>query len=404
MTAFQTISQCSLDQLEGEILSLHQRATAAEYQFLLKVREYDLRQGWKECLCSNCAEWLNYKCGIELSTAREKLRVAHTLWDLPVMSGAFEAGELSYSKVRALTRTATPTTEAALVEFAVPATAQQVIEHCQGLRNANREASTADVNKIHQGRYLCRTSHGDGSMTISMELTQEAGELVMKALEIAAAGQERNDQNLEGGASFQAKQADALVEIARDYLAGGSERTTSTADNYQVVVHAAAVAVDEAALREDCGQASQSDLPVESIKRLCCDSSVVTVIEDERGNPLELGRKRRVVQPAQRRALLARDKCCCVPGCTHGKWLDAHHVEHWIDGGETNLGNLILLCSHHHRLLHEGGFTISKGPDEEWIFRNSRGRVIPQGPIFKLTKSVTNPTRDASGGLATGWM
>ncbi len=106
-----------------------------------------------------------------------------------------------------------------------------------------------------------------------------------------------------------------------------------------------------------------------------------------------------MVQPAQKPALQARDKCCCVPGCSHDKWLDAHHVEHWIDGGETNMGNLLLLCSHHHRLLHEGGFTISKGPDGEWIFRNARGRVISQGQIFKPTKSVTNPTRDASVGF-----
>ena len=93
---------------------------------------------------------------------------------------------------------------------------------------------------------------------------------------------------------------------------------------------------------------------------------------------LNLSRKHRLVQPALRRALEARDRGCRFPGCSHERWLDAHHVVHWADGGETSLGNTLLLCSRHHRLLHEGGFAIRADANGEWQFQNAKGMKQPQ--------------------------
>ena len=91
---------------------------------------------------------------------------------------------------------------------------------------------------------------------------------------------------------------------------------------------------------------------------------------------MHVGRRHRVVQPSLKRALVARDKTCRYPGCSHEKWLDAHHVVHWADGGETNLENTILLCSKHHRLLHEGGYVIRKNYQGQWYFETASGRVV----------------------------
>ncbi len=366
MNIAQLVTRRSLDDLEGEIISLASHINAQEYEFLVLVREFDLRQGWKAYHFNNCAEWLNMKCGICPGTAREKVRVARALFDLPLTAGAFQSGELSYSKARALTRIVTPATEERLLDYAIPATAQQVDDHCRKLRNVHRELAGEDAQRLHRERYLSRSVHGDGSMTISVELPRESGELVMKALERALSStdsesEETGDQDEE---NLQQQQADALVEVARSYLAGGKEQKSCTADHYQVVVH-----VDEKALRGVPDENSKSDLPIETVRRLCCDSAVVTVEEDENRNPLNVGRKHRVVQPALKRALLARDRCCRYPGCTHEKWLDAHHVMHWADGGETTLENTILLCSKHHRLLHEGAFSIKSGPGGQWQFR-----------------------------------
>jgi len=370
------LSNRTLDRLEYEMISLSQRINASEYEFLVLVLEFDIRQGWKAYHFNNCAEWLNMKCGIATGTAREKVRVATALFDLPKMSSAFAEGRLSYSKARALTRVADPYNEEELLDHSIPATASQVEEYSRNLRNAQRRASTGDVNRIHRSRYLSRSYHPDGSVTINAEMTQEAGDLVMKALEIAMADQQKSG-NADTEDSLFARQADALVAMAQSYLAGGSEQTTSTADHYQVVVH-----VDETALHDEGGK---SELPIESVRRLSCDSSLVTVTENEHGDPLNVGRKNRVVSPQLKRALLSRDKTCRYPGCSHEKWLDAHHVMHWVDGGETSLENTILICSKHHQLLHEGGFTIQKDFEDRWYFRNSDGKIIPEGSLYQPT-------------------
>ncbi len=400
MQAIQPLNRRSLDQLEADIVSLSERINATEFEFLVLVREFDLRQGWKAYRLGSCAEWLNYKCGIEPGTAREKMRVARALFDLPLTSAAFQQGKLSYSKARSLTRVAAPQTEEKLVDYALGATALQVDNHCRALRNVHRSLSTADANRMHAQRFLSRSLHADGSMTICVELPRESGELVMKALEYAMAdlatdddAQYINDDAGDAGdaghgvdygdalesayhgdetpakntASLLQQQADALVKVAQGYLAGGREKTSCTADHYQVVVH-----VDEKALRGAPDANSKSDLPIETVRRLCCDSAVVTLTEDGKGDPLHVGRKHRIVQPPLRRALLARDKVCSYPGCSHEQFLQAHHVEHWADGGETSLSNVLLLCSAHHRMLHEGGFRIRKDSDGALEFSGAK--------------------------------
>ena len=392
----------TLEQLEEALISFSERMNSWEYEYLVLIREFDIRQGWKAWHFNNCAEWLNFKCGISVGTAREKVRVAKALFDLPICSEAFAVGRLSYSKARALTRVANCRTEAQLLEFALFATASQVEEHCRQLRNAQHKVSTGDANRAHKARYLSRSIHEYGSMTISVQLPKEAADLVMKAIEIALVlDTEAEKQDVQYAAenedTFFQKQADALVQVARGYLAGGADRKSSTADHYRVMVH-----VDESALRlqdadGDSAQGSKSDLPIESVRRIMCDASIVPISKDSKGDPLSVGRKQRVVSAPMKRALLGRDKCCRYPGCTHDKWLDAHHVMHWVDGGETSLSNTLLLCSRHHRLLHEGGYTIRRNFEGNWSFRTGRGEVIPDSPMFKADYyDNSDPSRDGS--------
>ena len=217
-------------------------------------------------------------------------------------------------------------------------------------------------------------------MIISAQLTREAGELVMRAIDAAAAGLLADSAADNSADAFFKRQADALVQVASGFLAG-NDGPSSSADHYQVMVH-----VDEAALRDVDDNSSQepccprkSDLPIESVRRLLCDTSVVPVVEDDKGLPFNIGRKKRVVSPPMKRALRGRDRNCRFPGCSHDKWLDAHHVKHWVDGGETSMANTLLLCARHHRLLHEGGFSIHENHEGVWYFRNRDGRVLPSG-------------------------
>ena len=147
-----SITRRSLDELETELISLSSHINAHEYEFLVLLREFDLRQGWKAYHFNHCPEWLNMKCGMAPGTAREKLRVANALFDLPQTSQAFKKGDLSYSKARYLSRIATPVTEEHLLDFALKATASQVERHCMELRNVQREVSTRHVNRLHETR------------------------------------------------------------------------------------------------------------------------------------------------------------------------------------------------------------------------------------------------------------
>jgi hypothetical protein len=315
-----SLSKRSLDQLESALIHRSQQINMQEYEFLVDLREFDLRQGWKGYLFNNCGTgqptlWLNLKCGLDVTTGREKARVARVLFDLPQISAAFEQGDLSYTKVRSLTRVATAHNETELLSHALDATSDQVQARCRQLRNGDRATSTADANRLHNGRYLSRSVDQYGRMTISIELPVETGELVMQAIEQAVVETEED--------SFHARQADALVEVAKGYLSGEDSKKRSSADQYQIMVH-----VDERALRSEPNASrdastSKSDLPIETVRRLCCDGAIVPVTEDEDGNPLSVGRKHRIVQPALRRALDARDKHCTYPGCSHDKWLDA---------------------------------------------------------------------------------
>ncbi len=126
------ITRRSLDQLETDIIYLSSHINAHEYEFLVLVQEFDLRQGWKEYHFNHCSEWLNMKCGMAPGTAREKMRVANGLFHLPQISAAFQKGDLSYSKARYLTRIATPMAEKHLLDFAIKATASQVDLHNTG--------------------------------------------------------------------------------------------------------------------------------------------------------------------------------------------------------------------------------------------------------------------------------
>jgi hypothetical protein len=124
----------------------------------------------------------------------------------------------------------------------------------------------------------------------------------------------------------------------------------------------------------------RSCIGAEAARRISCDAGVIEVVEGEDGVPLSVGRKRRTISGSIKRALLRRDKTCSFPGCANKIFLEAHHVRHWADGGETSLLNTCLMCSLHHRYVHEYGYTIELGPDRRPQFRDPHGRLVAVAP------------------------
>ena len=213
-------------------------------------------------------------------------------------------------------------------------------------------------------------------LRLTVEVPIEEGEVIIRALDCAVAGGEVTtdidpDAVAESkGTTWRAQQADALVAVAKSYLDGGEREIGATADHYQVVVHADAKSLT--------GGVGRADLPIDMVKRLLCDCSLVTAVEDPNGNPLDVGRKQRTVSTPLKRALYARDRGCTFPSCHRKRYLDGHHLRHWVDGGETNPDNMTLLCTHHHRLLHEGGFRIVRDEGGTLRFVTDDGRSIPR--------------------------
>ncbi len=386
----------SVDELDAAIGRLVRQMNADSYRMLVLVREFDDRFGWKKWSFKTCAEWLVWRAGISLSAAREKVRTAHALRALPAISAAFEQGRLSYTKVRALTRVAHEHDEDLLLAYALTATAPRVEERCRQLRNVAPE-SAHHARRAWENRSLTMwRDEARGMLRLTVEVPIEEGELIARALDCAVAGGEVTtgvdpDAVAESkGTAWCAQQADALVAVAKSYLDGGhGGEGGSTADHHQVVVHA-----DATALRGGVGGA---DLPIDTVKRLLCDCSLVTVVEDDKGNPLDVGRKQRTVSTPLRRALYARDRGCTFPGCHRKRYLDGHHLKHWINGGETNPDNMTLLCTSHHRMLHEGGFRIVTEADNSLRFITADGRTIPRGG-YRLEDFVD----DDIGGEADG--
>ena len=366
----------SVDELDAAIGCLVRQLNADSYRMLVLVREFDDRFGWKKWGFKTCAEWLAWRSEICRSAAREKLRTAHALRSLPLISAAFADGRLTYSKVRALTRVAQREHEDLLVAYALSTTAENVEARCRQMRNV-APASAHYAQRAWERRSLTLwRNEARGTMRLTVEVPIEEGELIARALDCAVAAGEATvdmtpDTATDKGAAWCAQQADALVAVFRSYLDGGQGAASgSTADRYQVVVHA-----DAKSLR---GGTGCSDLPVETVKRLLCDCSFVTVFEDVNGNPLDVGRKQRTVSTALRRALYARDRGCTFPGCHRKRYLDGHHLKHWINGGESKPENMSLLCTYHHRLLHESGFSIVKEADATLRFVTADGRTIPR--------------------------
>jgi hypothetical protein len=369
-------AQRSIDELDAAIGRVAAHLNAESYRMLALVREFDDRFGWMKWSFRNCAEWLAWRCQISLSAAREKVRTAQALRNLPAISAAFADGRLSYSKVRALTRVANMANEDLLLAYALQANAARVEERCRQIRNVS-PASAHLAQRAWERRSLTAwRNEANGTLRITVELPIEEGELIVRALDRAVeAGEAATgfdpDAGVEArGSQWCAQQADALVAVAKAYLCGASADEQTTSDHYQVVVH-----VDDSALRGGQGRA---DLPIDTIERLTCDGSLLTIVEDERGMPLDVGRRQRTVSTRLKRALWARDGGCTFPGCHGKRYVDAHHIRHWVKGGETSVENLTLLCSFHHRLLHEGGFRAQRDELGGVRFERADGRVIPR--------------------------
>jgi Domain of unknown function (DUF222)/HNH endonuclease len=385
----------SLDDLEHEICELGAHIEAATCTWLLLVAEFDERRGWGVWGARSCAQWLSWRCSLAPGAARERVRVARALKQLLLVREAFSAGELTYCKVRAITRVATPEIEEKLLELARHATGAQLEKLVRGYSGA-LAATVGQAQRAHERRYLRWSWDEDGSLVLQGRIPADEGAVLIAALEQAECEQPSAEPDFTAEPRG-ARRADSLVTVARSALALGHAEKQG-GDRCEVVVHVDVETLAGDALNERSGIENGPAISPETARRLACDAAVVRIIERD-GQPLSVGRRTRTIPAALRRAIRARDDGCRFPGCTHRRFLHAHHVEHWARGGRTELDNLVQLCSYHHRLVHEGGFQVQRAGRRRLRFCGPDGRVVAEVPARARTAGPPLEERHGRRGL-----
>jgi hypothetical protein len=382
-----------IDRLGDEIAELSAHLDAATARLLDLIREFDARSGWSNGFRS-CADWLSWRVGLDPGAARERVRVARALGALPLLAQALSRGELSYAKVRALTRVATPETEERLLAVGRAGTAAHVERIVRGWRRVDRIAEARETAKRHAGRALHVYQDEDGMVVMRGRLEPEVGAVLMQALAAAreALYQQRRASDVSAETSLQVypkdvpaetptmaqQQADALALVAEAALHHGID-PGAPGERYQVVVHVDASVLADPDASGQCVLEDGARVSAETSQRLACDATRVVMRHDPDGRVTEVGARTRTIPPALRRALHHRDRGCRFPGCGV-RFGQGHHIRHWAHGGPTTLSNLALLCRRHHRTVHEEGYQLERAGDGELEFRLPDGRLMPDVP------------------------
>ena len=377
----EAVAVLATERLEAEITTLAGQLAAGECRWLLLIAEFDRREAWRAWGCASVVHWLGWQCGLDARSARERVRVARALLELAAVREAFAAGELTYSKVRAITRVVTPDSEPQLVEMARHATAAQIERIVAGYRRMGDADRTDAANRAYERRRV-DTFHEPDGFAARLRTTHDQGAAFRGALN-ELVEQSLRDRPLAEGETSAQRRADVLVEVvvraAQGEPAERSDGGRSPADRHLVVVN-----VDAEVLATGDGSVCELDggpgLPAETARRIACDAEIVGLVRGADGDVTGIGRAQRRPPRWMRRRLHARDGGCRFPGCGERHTVHAHHIRHWTKGGETDLANLVELCPFHHRLVHEGGWTALLDPQGAVAFRSPDGIVVTDGP------------------------
>jgi hypothetical protein len=392
-----TVTREQLDAIGQGIADLSLRIDVAKHELLTQLRKFDEHDGWANSGFLSLAAWLAWRIDIGPVAAREYVRVARALGELKLVDAAFAAGKLSYSKVRAITRVATPQTEQDFLDISTNATASQIERLGAAYRRTRVDPKEPPLD---QRRFVRRSETPSGMVRIEAQLPPEQAAMVWQALSSAVdAGRSQADASAESAdgrtpppptdasaeakkrpeldpAHLPAERADALVSVAQAYLSH-SPRTLGS--GYELVLMSTKEQLAHGAAGIGGYLRDGTPLPLHVARMLACDCSRVNVDVGQSGEILDVGRARRTIPSRIGRALWLRDGGCRAPGCGRRHHLHAHHIEEWANGGKTSLANLVLLCPGHHLQVHEGNLSVAVR-DGKLEFHNRFGLKLEPVP------------------------
>jgi len=358
--------------------AFHRYISHAERGLLRLIAEADRSEVWRDDGARDMAHWLAMRYGISEWKARRWLAAADALERLPRISHALETGEIGIDKVAELARFAAPEDEARVLRWAQRVSCAQVRRRadaaCRQMMEQSQEAERA--------RRLRWWWFDDGRrFGLEAELPAAQGAIVAKAIDRLA--DRIPSMPDEGDADFvDARRADALVSMASARLA-----TDPDPDRATVVVHtdlATLIGADASSAPQSAVRNAQLEsggiLGPETLRRLACVGRIQAVVEDDAGNPIGVGRMSREPTAAMIRLLRHRDGGCVFPRCGRRGFAEAHHIVWWRNGGRTDLDNLAMVCSFHHKLVHEFGWRMLRDPEGRLTWLRPGGHPYRPGP------------------------
>jgi hypothetical protein len=367
-----------------------------------QVAAFDARAGARVDGQTSTQAWLRSRLRLG-GDAAGLVRVARQLADLPQLAKAFAAGEVPLEHASAVAQLAgavgagpVADYQPALLELARAAEPGKLRVACAHLRQLlDPDADQDEAARQRRGRYLAAARTVDGMVHLQGLLDPATGQSVLTALAAAMPVPAAYEERTPGQ-----RRADALGEVCRQFLASGQAPRGGGLPP-QVNVTVSLATLQQPWPEQPAPPPVLGDVPVlaggqpvtaATARRLACDAGVIPVVLGADSEPLDIGRHSRVVPAGLRRALVLRDGGCRFAGCDRPPgWCDAHHIEHWADGGPTSLANLVLLCAHHHSLVHEGwrlsgdpaGTLSFHRPDHTRLDLTSQPRCRPPTPATR---------------------
>lgn len=345
------------------------RAGDAHRDVLLGLPEVERSEVWRVDGARDVAHWVSMRYGVSMWKAQRWVAASHALPSLPRIAEALASGVLYLDKVVELTRFATPEDEGSLVAWAQRVSATAVRERGDMLGRRSR-GEIAEVDRERRVEWW----YTDEGRRFAMEAELPAADGAVVARTLDRLARKIPVMPGEDDAAFaSARRADALVAMCGARIAADADPDRAT-----VVVHAQAdglVAGTHGAEIEG-GPA----IHPETVKRLLCGSRMQVVVETEGGDVVQLGEMTRTAPAWMLRQVRYRDRGCRFPGCGSRRFTDAHHITWWRNGGRTSLENLVLICSFHHRLVHEHGWTIERSSSGDVGWRRPDGTAYATGP------------------------
>src|SRR5216684_4061020 len=361
--AEQDLTVAPAEAMGEDQIALRQIESSVQAESLRRLRRFDSGHGYQNTMALSAKAWLRWKCNLAPGAASDQVEVARQLDSLPQTSRAFADGDISYRHAALIAHTAEALgnkmeaeAESILVTAAKELDPHRLKIACIHLRHClEPDGVLRDANEEHERRYLHLSQTLDGVFYLNGRFDPEAGAVVRTALDSVMKPPAADDDR-----TPKQRRADAWVDLARRQLDGGLLPEVGGQKPHLMVT------LDVSTLTKEPGSRAAElewaqPIPGETARRLACDCTITPILCGAESHQVEVAGSSRVIPPAMKRALIARDKHCRFPGCDMPPaWTDGHHIKHWANGGPHALWNLLLFCRRHHRLFHEGGWTLQQ--------------------------------------------